>query len=142
MHSVKYDAGRMLYGRSRPSEIGSIVRGAAFQERFPGATFNDKDVIDFQGALSDGARGGTPVRRVDVLKAADAGGDTSGGLWWGDLDNAPVESGAAPPPVNHAMNPVADNTALMRILAELTATANDRQSPAEREALLALLQGV
>lgn len=39
------------------------------------------------------------------------------------------------------VNPALDNSALSRIMAELHATANDEPSPAEREAMLAMLQG-
>lgn len=82
MKSVKYDAGRMLYGKTRPSEIAAIVNSADFQKRFKGATFDGKDRINFQGALSDGASG-VPVYDIDVLQSADRGADTSNGLWWG-----------------------------------------------------------
>lgn len=139
MHSVKYDAGRMLAGHNKPSEIGAIVQGGDFQKRFPGATFNGKDWIDFRGALSDGDRG-TPVNGIDVLMAADPEADTSNGVWWG----APDDSGPqAPAPTSHKMgvNPAADNSALGRIMAELQAAQSGKDSPAEREAMLALLQG-
>ena len=77
--SVKYAAGRFLSGLTKPSEISAMVKSAAFQERFPGATFNDKDKIDFGDNLQDGV----PVGVVDVLMRADQAGDTSGGFWWG-----------------------------------------------------------
>lgn len=83
MDSVKYAAGRMLYGKSKPSEVGGVVGGADFQKRFPGATFDGKDRVNFQGALSDGTRGGVPVYDIDVLQGADKGADASNGLWWG-----------------------------------------------------------
>jgi len=56
-----------------------MVESAAFQERFPGATFTGKDKIDFGDNLQDGV----PVGVVDVLMRADQAGDTSGGFWWG-----------------------------------------------------------
>lgn len=140
MHSVKYDAGRLLYGRNKPSEIGGIVSGAEFQQRFPGATFDGKDNIDFKGALSDGDSG-SPVNLIDVLMAADADTDSSNGIWWGAPDGAagaPAVSAKAPA---GGVNPVSDNSALMKIMAELNATQNGEPSPAEREAMLAMLQG-
>jgi hypothetical protein len=81
-NSVKYAAGGFLAGLTKPSEIKAMVESAEFQARFPGATFNDKDKIDFKGALSDGDSG-SPVGLVDVLMRADQAGDTSGGFWWG-----------------------------------------------------------
>ena len=77
--SVKYAAGRFLSGLTKPSEIAAMVKSAEFQERFPGATFNDKDKIDFGNNLQDGV----PVGVVDVLMSANQAGDTSGGFWWG-----------------------------------------------------------
>lgn len=137
MHSVKYDAGRLLYGKSKPSEIGSIVSGGAFQQRFPGATFDGKDNIDFKGALSDGDRG-SPVGLIDVLMGADANTDSSNGIWWGAPDGA-TGSQTARTPVGP--NPLMDNSAITKIIAELGAASKDEQSPAEREAVLAMLQG-
>ena len=78
-HTVKYDAAAFLYGLTKPSEIAAMVNSAEFQARFPGATFNDKDKIDFGSVTEDGV----PVGVVDVLMRADQGGDTSAGLWWG-----------------------------------------------------------
>lgn len=82
MKSVKYDAGRMLAGKSRPSEIAGIVGSPEFQQRFKGATFDGKDRVNFNGALSDGASG-VPVYDIDVLMAADRDKDSSNGFWWG-----------------------------------------------------------
>ena len=78
-HSVKYDAAAFLYRLTRPSEIDAMVKSPAFQARFPGATFNGKDKIDF-GSVTEN---GVPVGVIDVLMRADRGGDTSAGLWWG-----------------------------------------------------------
>ena len=77
--SVKYDAGGFLAGLTKPSEIKAMVESAEFQDRFPGATFDGKDKIDFGDNLQDGV----PVGVVDVLMRADQAGDTSGGFWWG-----------------------------------------------------------
>jgi hypothetical protein len=78
-HTAKYDAAAFLYGLTKPSEIAAMVRSDAFQARFRGATFNDKDKIDFGSNLEGGNRIGV----IDVLMRADQGTDTSGGLWWG-----------------------------------------------------------
>jgi hypothetical protein len=78
-HTVKYDAAAFLYGLTKPSEIAAMVKSAAFQERFPGATFDGKDKIDFGSVTEDGVQVGV----IDVLMRADQGGDTSAGLWWG-----------------------------------------------------------
>jgi hypothetical protein len=150
MDSVKYAAGRRLAGATRPSEIGGIVGGADFQTRFPGATFDGKDRINFNGAPADGARGGVPVHDVDVLMAADRDADTSNGVWWDDITNA--QGGGAPQAQAPAarrqgdpigtIDPAADNSALARIMAELSATSNGEQSPAEREAIMQMLQAI
>jgi hypothetical protein len=148
MDSVKYDAGRMIGGRTRPSEVGALVSGQDFQTRFPGATFNGKDWIEFQGALSDGDSG-SPVHGIDVLKNANAETDTSDGLWWGapDANPAPQAQMQAPAAKRQGdpigtLNPAADNSALAKIMAELTAASNDEQSPAEREAIMQMLQAI
>ena len=78
-HTVKYDAAAFLYGLTKPSEIRAMVESAEFQKRFPGATFDGKDKIDFGSITEDGV----PVGIVDVLMSADRGGDTSAGLWGG-----------------------------------------------------------
>ena len=77
--SMKYDTGGFLAGLTKPSEIDAMVKSAEFQDRFPGATFDGKDKINFNGIESDGV----PVYEVDVLMRADQAGDTSGGFWWG-----------------------------------------------------------
>lgn len=147
MHSVKYDAGRMLHGRTRPSEVASVVSGADFQKRFPGATFDGKDGLNFNGALSDGDSG-TPVGVIDVLLAADRDNDTSNGIWWGAPDGNPAQAAPSAPTARRQgdpigqVNPAADNSALARIMAELTAASNGDQSPAEREAVLQMLQAI
>lgn len=139
MHSVKYDAGDLLYGMTRPNEVGRRVQSPEFQQRFPGATFNGKDWIDFQGVLSDG-QSGSPVHGIDVLRGANPETDTSEGLWWGAPDeSAPAAAGARSSP---GLNPLMDSSAIARIMAELSAASKDEQSPAEREAILQMLQGL
>jgi hypothetical protein len=96
--TVKYDAAAFLQGVTKPSEVSDIVRSADFQTRFPGATFNGKDTIDFGDVLEDGVR----VGEIDVLMRSDRGRDTSSGLRWGSRGRAPspraaARSAAAPP---------------------------------------------
>lgn len=97
MKSVKYDAGGFLAGKTRPSEIAGIVTSADFQKRFPGATFDGKDRVNFNGAMSDGTTG-TPVYDIDVLMGADREGDSSNGFWWGHdvpgMNQGPAAGGA------------------------------------------------
>ena len=102
-HTVKYDAAAFLHDLTKPSEIAAMVKSAAFQARFPGATFNDKDKIDFGSVTEDGV----PVGVVDVLMRADQGGDTSAGLWWG----AGPTGGATGPPGPAAPGPAAPGPA-------------------------------
>ncbi len=78
-HTTKYDAAAFLYGLTKPSDIAAMVQSPAFQARFPGATFNGKDKIDFGDNLEDGV----PVGVIDVLMGADQGANTSSGLYWG-----------------------------------------------------------
>lgn len=129
MKSVKYDAGRMLAGRTRPSEIASIVSGADFQNRFKGATFDGKDRINFNGALSDGTSG-VPVYDIDVLMAADRDGDTSNGFWWGH-DVPGMNQGPAKAPTSNTM-PVTGQSDLM---AQVMAALQAQQEP-DPQALL------
>ena len=99
-HTTKYDAAAFLYGLTKPSEIAAMVQSPAFQERFPGATFDGKDKIDFGDNLEDGV----PVGIIDVLMGADQGANTSSGLYWGSPggdDPAPAPralSTTQPPP--------------------------------------------
>jgi hypothetical protein len=86
--TAKYDTAAFLQGLTKPSEIAAMVRSPEFQARFPGATFNGKDKIDF-GSYREG---GNRIGVIDVLMRADQGTDTSGGLWWG------AGGGTAPTP--------------------------------------------
>ena len=94
MDSVKYGHGRLANGIVRPSVMGKLVASEAYQKRFPGARFDGKDRVYFNGALSDGARGGTPVYSIDVLRGADRDNDTSEGGDWMPDDIAAAASGA------------------------------------------------
>lgn len=139
MRTVKYDAGRLLHGARRPSEVARIVASPEFQARFPGATFDGKDRINFAGAMSDGTSG-VPVNWVDVLLAADREGDTSNGIAWMPVEDAPASSIGGAVANNPSAAIAGDNSSLGRIMAELNAASNDDMSPAEREAILQLLQ--
>lgn len=90
MQSVKYRFARLAQkaGARTPQQMAALVLSPEFQREFPGATFNGKDVVNFNGALSDGPRGGVPVGEVDVLQAADRDANTANGIWWG-----PIEAG-------------------------------------------------
>lgn len=85
MQSVKYRFARLAQkaGARTPSQMGALVLSPEFQKEFPGARFNGKDIVNFNGALSDGPRGGSPVGDIDVLMGADQNADTAQGTWWG-----------------------------------------------------------
>lgn len=140
MQSVKYRAGRLLAGASKPSEVAARVASQEFQDTFKGATFDGKDRVNFQGALSDGASG-VPVYDIDVLMGADRDADTSNGVWWGHdvagMNQGPSAGGAAMPQAG--MSPTSDNSALAKIMEELTAAQRGQGSPTERDALMAML---
>ena len=142
MHTVKYDAGRLLVGASKPSEIAARVASPEFQARFPGATFDGKDKIDFKGALSEGSTG-SPVGLIDVLMAADQGSDSSNGLWWGfepdDSTGDPLPNVKQTTQRDGQMVASDDNSTLAKIMAELQAAGKGTQSPLDRDAILALL---
>lgn len=135
MSSVKYDAGRFLAGKSRPSEIAAIVNSPAFQARFKGATFDGKDRVNFNGALSDGTSG-VPVYDIDVLMAADRDADASNGFWWGHdvegMNQGPATGGAASggvrPPTSNTMPIAGQQSDLMaQVMAALQAQQADPQ---------------
>lgn len=85
MDSVKYKFARLAQkaGARTPSQMSALVLSPEFQQIFPRSTFNGKDWLNFNGALSDGARGGVPVHGIDVLMGADQEADTAQGVWWG-----------------------------------------------------------
>lgn len=147
MQSVKYKFARLAsdYGANSPSKMAALAKSPEFMSAFPGATFDGKDMMNFNGALSDGDHG-SPVGMIDVLEAADAGNDSANGVWWGwdtggGAQGAPAQGGAPAAKVGGGYNPLMDNSSLAKILAELDATSKNEQSPAEREAILQALQG-
>ena len=142
MDSVKYDAGRLLYGSTKPSEVARRVSSAEFQSRFPGATFDGKDKIDFKGALSDGDTG-VPVGLIDVLMAADQGADTSNGLWWGfEPDGGPASpTPAAPAAPSAPMGQLgAGLPGQSDLLAQILASLQTQQAPDPQALLLEQLR--
>jgi len=139
MQSVKYRAGRLLEGVSKPSDVAARVNSPEFQQAFKGATFDGKDRINFQGALSDG-ESGVPVYDIDVLQAADRDADTSNGLWWGhDVPGMATGPSGGSAVQAQGMSPAGDNSALAQIMKELQAAQEGGQSPAERDAVMQML---
>lgn len=131
MQSVKYAAGGFLNGMTKPSQIARAVGGADFQKRFPGATFDGKDRVNFNGAMSDGDSG-VPVYDVDVLMGADKGADSSNGFWWGHdvpgMNKGPggVTVGQGGPGVSGPMgNPASPGQS--DLMAQILASLQDQQ---------------
>jgi len=139
MKSVKYDAASFLAGKNKPSEIAAIVGSPEFQARFKGATFDGKDRVNFNGALSDGASG-VPVYDIDVLMAADRDKDSSNGFWWGHdvegMNKGPAtgvaSSGA---PASNTM-PVVMPGQQSDLMAQIMAALQAQQEPVDQQALL------
>lgn len=119
-----------------PSGLQSLMGDEQFRQRFPSARVHKNDWVD----LGDGAG------LIDSIEAFDATNNT--GKRWQYLTEADAigskaaEGGLARPGVNPQALMAADNSSLTRIMAELTAASEGNQSPAEREALLAMLQGI
>jgi hypothetical protein len=85
----------------------------------------------------------------DVDFGRGAGADGGALAWQAEDVNAPQEMAAPSAPAAQrqgdpigALDDATDNSALARIMAELTATSNGEQSPAEREAILQMLQAI
>jgi hypothetical protein len=97
MQSVKYRFARLAQkaGARTPQQMAALVLSPEFQREFPGSTFNGKDVVNFNGAMSDGPRGGVAVGEVDVLQAADQNANTANGIWWGPIEQQMAQSGGA-----------------------------------------------
>ena len=117
-----------------PSGLNSLMGDQAFKQRFPQARIHKNDWVD----LVDGSG------LIDSVRGFNT--DTDSGEAWQWLTEAEALKGkAAEGQGRAAMSPQAfmanDNSSLTRILAELDAAGRDEQSPAEREAVLAMLQG-
>jgi hypothetical protein len=85
----------------------------------------------------------------DVDFGRGAGADGGALAWQAEDVNAPQQEQAAFAPTAKrqgdpigTIDPAADNSALARIMAELSATSNGEQSPAEREAIMQMLQAI
>ena len=81
----------------------------------------------------------------DVDFGRGAGADGGALAWQAEDVNAPQGDAAAIAQSGAPMgvvNPAGDNSALARIMAELTAASDGEDSPAAREAMLAMLQGI
>jgi hypothetical protein len=119
-----------------PSGLNSLMGDETFRQRFPSARIHKNDWVD----LGDGSG------LIDTVRGFNA--DTNGGEAWQWLTEAEAIKGKAmeSPQGGGRMSPQAmvanDNSSLTRILAELDAAGRDEDSPAEREAMLAMLQGI
>jgi hypothetical protein len=120
--------------RFSPNATGldSLFADQGFRNRFPQARIHKNDWID----LGDG------TELIDAIEGFDR--PTNAGTRWQWLTESEALKGKANERrmVPMGMHPAADNSALARILVELNATSEGRQSPAEREAVLAMLQGL
>jgi hypothetical protein len=117
-----------------PSGLNSLMGDEAFKQRFPQARIHKNDWVD----LGDGSG------LIDTVRGFNA--DTDGGEAWQWLTEAEALKGKAAEGQGRMVDPralmAADNSSLARILQELDAAGRDEQSPAEREAVLALLGGM
>lgn len=125
-----------LSGRYSPNPSGltSLFADQEFRGRFPNARIHKNDWVD----LGEGSG------LIDTVRGFNA--DTDGGEAWQWLTEADaIRGNASKERPMQRMNPQAliasDNSALTRIMAELSAASRGDQSPAEREAVLAMLQG-
>jgi hypothetical protein len=118
-----------------PSGLNSLMGDSEFRGRFPNARIHKNDWVD----LGDGSG------LIDTVRGFNT--DTDTGEAWQWLTEAEALRGNATKDAGKSrmasmgMNPAADNSAITRIMAELSAASQGEQSPAEREALLAMLQG-
>lgn len=93
MDSTKYRTAEFFRGMAdregAPVTINNIKRWTAsseFQSMFPGATFDGKDRLNFNGMVDP--HSGATLREVDILLQADRSNpDAELGLWWHDLMN-------------------------------------------------------
>lgn len=142
--SMKHTFGRLAQNYApNPQGLQGLMNDAEFKRLFPKATVN-KDWIDFGGQVDPHT--GTAVGKVDAIHAFDeAMGEGNNKNWQWLTEEEALGGGGSPaaaaPRPMAVLNPAGDNSTLARIMAELSATQNDEQSPAEREAILQLLQG-
>lgn len=116
-----------------PSGLDSLFGDTEFRTRFPQARIHKNDWVD----LGEGSG------LIDTVRGFDR--DSGAGEAWQWLPEAEAIAGKQMESRGRQMNPQAlianDNSALTRILAELSAASSGDMSPAEREAVLAMLQG-
>jgi hypothetical protein len=116
--------------------LNSLMSDNEFRQLFPNARIHKNDWVD----LGDGSG------LIDTVRGFNA--ETDGGEEWQWLTEAEALKGKAAEGqgrMGGGMSQQAflanDNSSLARILQELDAAGRDEQSPAEREAILAMLQG-
>jgi hypothetical protein len=93
MDSAKYRTAEFFRGMAdregAPVTINNIKRWTAsseFQSMYPGATFDGKDRLNFNGMVDP--HSGATLREVDILLQADPSNPNAElGLWWHDLAN-------------------------------------------------------
>lgn len=118
-----------------PSGLTSLMGDPEFKQRFPSARVHKNDWLD----LGDGSG------LIDTVRGFNP--DTDGGEAWqwlteaDAIQNSATQQGGQRPQVSPQALMASDNSAIARIMAELTAASQGQDSPAEREAMLALLQG-
>jgi hypothetical protein len=116
----------------KPSGLTSLFADQGFKERFPNARIHKNDWVD----LGDG------TELLDTVRGFNP--ETDSGEAWQALTESEALKGKAREgraAQQMWMHPAADNSALMRIMDELNATSEGRESPAAREAMLAMLGG-
>jgi hypothetical protein len=130
-----YDDFLQHASRYTPNRTGrdGLMGDQAFKQRFPQARVHKNDWID----LGDGSE------LIDSIRNFNAEADT--GDAWQVLTESQALQGKAAEGQGRMVDPralmAADNSSLARILQELDAAGREEQSPAAREAVLAMLQG-
>lgn len=130
MQTAKYQAGR-IFSRYDPNDAGAlekILGDAEFKSVFANAKGMGPDKIDF----GDG-------RPVDMIRGHGAPGAK---FSWQTEDAPSAAAGGQGMGQPMGMSPTSDNSALAKIMEELAAAQQGAESPTERDALMALLQGV
>jgi hypothetical protein len=122
--------------RYAPNRTGrdGLMADQEFRQRFPNARVHKNDWLD----LGDGSE------LIDSIQNFNAEADT-GDAWQWLTESEALRGKAMEGQGRKAMGPQAlianDNSSLARILQELDAAGREEQSPAAREAVLAMLQG-
>lgn len=117
-----------------PSGLHGLMADAQFRERFPNSRIHKNDWVD----LGDGSG------LIDTVRGFNTDDGTGEAWQWlteADAIKGKQQEQRGAQRQSPAMDVAGDSSAIARIMAELTAASNGDNSPAEREALLALLQG-